>query len=48
MAAQIIDGEAIAAKVREDLKKDVAALRAAGRAVKLVAVLATDNKGARI
>ncbi len=48
MAAQIIDGEAIAAKVQEQLKKDVAALRAAGKSVKLVAVIATDNKGARI
>ena len=48
MSAQLIDGEAIAASIREQLKKDVAALNAAGKAVKLVAVIATDNKGARM
>ncbi|MFH1731757.1 MAG: bifunctional 5,10-methylenetetrahydrofolate dehydrogenase/5,10-methenyltetrahydrofolate cyclohydrolase [Planctomycetota bacterium] len=45
MAAKIIDGEAIAAGIAEELKKEVAAL--AGP-VKLVAVIATENKGARI
>ncbi len=47
MAAKIIDGEAIAAEIRQQLKKDVAALEHAGKAVKLVAVIATENKGAR-
>ena len=45
MAANIIDGEAIAAGIKEQLKKDVEAL---GKPVKLVAVIATENKGARI
>ena len=45
MAAKIIDGEAIAAEIRGQLKNDVEAL---GRPVKLVAVIATENKGARI
>ncbi len=45
MSAKIIDGEAVAAGIREQLKKDVAAL---GRPVKLVAVIATENKGAHI
>ena len=45
MAANIIDGEAIAAEIRDGLKKDVEAL---GKPVKLVAVIATDNKGARM
>ena len=48
MAAHIIDGEAIAAGIREELKKQVAELRASGRSVKLVAVIATEDKGARI
>jgi len=45
MPAQIIDGEAIAAGIKEQLKTDVAAL---DRPVKLVAVIATENRGARI
>jgi len=48
MAAQIIDGESIAAQIQEQLKNDVEALKAADKSVKLVAVIATDNKGARI
>jgi methylenetetrahydrofolate dehydrogenase (NADP+)/methenyltetrahydrofolate cyclohydrolase len=45
MPAQIIDGEAVAAQVKEQLKQDAAAL---GKPVKLVAVIATANKGARM
>ncbi len=45
MAAKMIDGEAVAGRIRDRLKKDVAAL---SRPVKLVAVIATDNKSARI
>ena len=45
MAAQIIDGEAIAAGIKEELKQEVAALDVP---VKLVAVIATENKGAHI
>ncbi len=55
MAAKIIDGEAIAAEIRKKLTQDVEALVAAGKSVGaqhavplLVAVIATDNKGARI
>jgi methylenetetrahydrofolate dehydrogenase (NADP+)/methenyltetrahydrofolate cyclohydrolase len=45
MPAQIIDGEAVAAQVKEQLKEDIAAW---GRPVKLGAVIATENKGARM
>jgi len=48
MAAQLIDGEAIAARIKEQLATDVSKLKGAGKSVKLVAVLATDNKGARM
>ena len=48
MPAQVIDGEAVAAQVKEQLKTDVAALSAAGKSVKLVAVIATENKGAKM
>lgn len=48
MSAQIIDGEAIAAKVLAQLKSEVEDLKAKGVAPKLVALLATENKGARI
>ena len=48
MPAQIIDGEAIAAQVTEKLKAKVEELKAEGMQPKLVAVLATENKGARI
>ena len=45
MAAKTIDGEAIAAGMKDALKNEVDAL---GKPVKLVAVIATDNKGARM
>jgi len=48
MAAKIIDGEAIAAKIKDGLKKEVEGLKAKGVKVRLVAIIATDNKGARI
>ena len=48
MAAELIDGEAIAEDIKDGLKKDVAALEADGRQVKLVALLATENKGAKM
>ena len=38
--AQIIDGRALAARVKDDVKRRVAKLRAAGRAVRLDAILA--------
>jgi methylenetetrahydrofolate dehydrogenase (NADP+)/methenyltetrahydrofolate cyclohydrolase len=48
MAAQIIDGEAVAARIREKLKQDVDQMKSRGKTPHLVAVIATDNKGARI
>ena len=48
MPAQIIDGEAVAAQVTSKLKAEVEALKGKGVSPKLVAVIATDNKGARI
>ena len=48
MGAQIIDGEIVASQVKDQLKKDVAALKAQGVSPKLVAVMATQNKGAHI
>jgi methylenetetrahydrofolate dehydrogenase (NADP+)/methenyltetrahydrofolate cyclohydrolase len=48
VAAQIIDGEAIAAKIKEQLARDVEALKEQGRGPHLVAVQANDNAGSRI
>ena len=48
MPAQIINGDEVAAKVTAQLEKDVQALKAKGIEPKLAAVIATDNKGARI
>ena len=48
MPAQIIDGEAIAAKIRERLTLEVEALKATGKAPHLVALQANDNAGSRI
>jgi methylenetetrahydrofolate dehydrogenase (NADP+)/methenyltetrahydrofolate cyclohydrolase len=48
MPAQLIDGEVIAAGIREMLKKDVEQLKGKGVTPTLAAVIATDNRGARI
>ena len=48
MTAQIINGDAVDAEVPAGLQKEVEALKAKGVAPKLAAVIATDNKGARI
>src|SRR5206468_2467287 len=48
MLAKIIDGKALAAKVKEDVRHRVAKLRAAGRPVRLDAILASADGGARI
>jgi methylenetetrahydrofolate dehydrogenase (NADP+)/methenyltetrahydrofolate cyclohydrolase len=48
VAAQIIDGEAIAAKIKERLAKEVEHLKSIGKAPHLVAVQANDNPGSRI
>jgi len=48
MPATIIDGEALAAKMNEQISADAAELRAAGRAPKLVAVMAGDNPASKM
>ncbi len=48
MAAEIIDGEAIAARIKEQLAKEVEKLKAIGKAPHLVAIQANDNPGSRI
>jgi methylenetetrahydrofolate dehydrogenase (NADP+)/methenyltetrahydrofolate cyclohydrolase len=48
MPAQIIDGDAVAAKITSELQKEVEGLKAKGVTPRLAAVIATDNKGARI
>ena len=48
MPAQIIDGEAVAGRTREDVKVEVAKLGAGGTRVTLAAVQANDNAGSRI
>ena len=48
MGAQIIDGEVIAAGMLDELKQQVAGLRAKRVQPKLVAVMATENRGAQI
>jgi len=46
MAAQLLEGEPIAKRIREQVQKDVADLKARGVAVKLVAVMLGQNPGA--
>ncbi len=46
--AKIIDGQSIANKLKAELKEQVQKLSASGIQPKLAALLATDNKGARI
>jgi len=46
--AEIIDGEAIAAQIREQLAKEVEELTAKGKGPHLVAVQANDDPGSRI
>jgi len=48
VAAEIIDGEAIAARIKERLAKEVETLKATGKAPHLVALQANDNPGSRI
>ena len=48
MPATIIDGEALAAEMNEQISADAAELRAAGRAPKLVAVMAGDNPASKM
>lgn len=48
MAAIMIDGDAVAAKLTTQLREEVQQLKAGGAGIKLAALIATDNKGARI
>lgn len=48
MAAKIIDGKVVAAGIREGVVREVAALKAEGKVVKLVAVLVGENGAARV
>ena len=48
MAAQIIDGEAIARQITDQVARDVEALKQAGRGPVLHAVQANDNAGSRM
>jgi len=48
VSATIIDGEVIAAAIKEQLAKEVEALKAQGKGPHLVAVQANDNAGSRM
>jgi methylenetetrahydrofolate dehydrogenase (NADP+)/methenyltetrahydrofolate cyclohydrolase len=48
MPAHIIDGDAVAARITSELQKTVEALKARGATPRLAALIATDNRGARI
>jgi methylenetetrahydrofolate dehydrogenase (NADP+)/methenyltetrahydrofolate cyclohydrolase len=48
MSAKIIDGKALSAAIRESVKGEVAALKAAGKPVRLVALLVGENEAARV
>ncbi len=48
MSARIIDGKAIAAQIREEVRRDVDALRAAGREVTLAVVLVGDDPASAV
>jgi len=48
MTAKIIDGEALAKSIQEDLKKEIDSLTSAGKQPHLVAVQVGDNPGSRV
>jgi methylenetetrahydrofolate dehydrogenase (NADP+)/methenyltetrahydrofolate cyclohydrolase len=49
MPANLIDGEALAARIKADLAKDIAAIKAkTGAPPRLASVLASDNPGAKV
>jgi methylenetetrahydrofolate dehydrogenase (NADP+) / methenyltetrahydrofolate cyclohydrolase len=48
MTAQLINGEAIAAKLKAQLQEEVTGLKGRGVQPKLVALIATENRGAHI
>src|SRR6202000_886932 len=48
MTAKIIDGKALSATIRDKVAAEVAALKAAGKPVRLVAILVGDNSAAKV
>ena len=48
MTAKIIDGKALSAKIRDGVAAEVAALKSAGKPVRLVAILVGDNSAAKV
>jgi methylenetetrahydrofolate dehydrogenase (NADP+)/methenyltetrahydrofolate cyclohydrolase len=48
MPARIIDGKALSAAIREKVKVEIAALKAAGKPVRLVAIMVGDNDAAKV
>jgi methylenetetrahydrofolate dehydrogenase (NADP+)/methenyltetrahydrofolate cyclohydrolase len=48
MSAQIIDGKTIAAKIKEDLKAEIATLKSAGNTPHLATILIGSNAGAKV
>jgi methylenetetrahydrofolate dehydrogenase (NADP+)/methenyltetrahydrofolate cyclohydrolase len=48
MAAKLIDGKTLAGAIRERVAADVAALKGAGKPVRLVALLVGDNEAAKV
>jgi methylenetetrahydrofolate dehydrogenase (NADP+)/methenyltetrahydrofolate cyclohydrolase len=48
MAAKIIDGKALSAAIREKIAAEVTALKAAGKPVRLVAIMVGDNEAAKV
>jgi methylenetetrahydrofolate dehydrogenase (NADP+)/methenyltetrahydrofolate cyclohydrolase len=48
MSAKIIDGKALSATIRDDVAKEVAALKSQNKPVRLVAILVGDNSAAKV
>ena len=48
MPAKLIDGKALSAVLREKVAREVAALKAQGKPVRLVAILVGENGAARV
>lgn len=48
MVAKLIDGEAIAAKIMSDVRRDVEFLKSRGRTTKLVSILVGDDPGSKV
>ena len=48
MAAQIIDGKKVSARIKEELKKQVANLKAEGKSVGLAVMIVGNNSASRV